>query len=444
MRAGEFSRFSLSPHDLTESLLLVALTVYEDRPAGRHAAVPSGSLFRRIYAPRASDALAFSISTYAMPLLVLTLTSSASLTGLAFALEWTPRIAAFVLAGNVVDRRGAAIVCFLASLGRSLVVGVSAVALTMLPRGTTETAVVLLLAAVTGTLSQFGFVANEAVGAVITRRKEARPHGVQAVLVGIDQTATVVGPLVAGFLLLAGPGWMLGFLSAVSLFAAVLGLQTPPTPLRAAAAGGVGTGSGLRKGLRTLLKLPALGWLVAGLACSNLALGLLQSASPVIVVENLGRSPASVGTMWSAAAVATLLAITCCRLALSRVDLWAVGVVSATLAAAACLALPQAPSYVSYTLLVAIFMAGDGGLTVVLRTVRSVVIPANALGATLSLTMLLLLLPFPAAGVLVALTPPAHLGRVVLGWGVSRDVAMFVTVFKLRRDPALHLTADRS
>lgn len=383
------------------------------------------------------------MSTYAMPLLVLTITSSASLTGLAFALEWTPRIAAFVLAGNVVDRRGAAIVCFLASLGRAMVVAVSAVALIMLPRGSAETAVILVLAALTGTLSQFGFVANEAVGAVVTRRGAARPHGIQAVLVGIDQTATVIGPLLAGFLLLAGPGWMLGCLSAVSLLAAVLGLQTPPTPLRATSTGGAGQAGGMRKGMRTLLKLPALGWLVAGLTFSNLALGLLQSASPVIVVETFHRSSASVGTMWSAAAVATLLAITCCRLVLSRLDLWAVGVVSATLASAACLAVPQAPSYASYTVLVAIFMAGDGGLTVVLRTVRSVVIPSTALGATLSLTMLILLLPFPAAGVLVALTPPAHLGRVLMACAVVQAVALVVTFIRLRRAPALRLVADR-
>ncbi|MEU9455268.1 MFS transporter [Streptomyces sp. NPDC048277] len=421
----------------------MTITVRESLPVGRHAAVPTGGLFRRIYGPRASDALAFSMSTYGMPLLVLTVTSSASLTGLAFALEWIPRIAAFTLAGNVVDRRGAAIVCFLASSGRALVLAVSVVAVTMLPRGTTETAVILLLAAVTGTLSQFGFVANEAVGAVVTRREQNRPHGIQAVLIGIDQTATVAGPLLAGFLLLAGPEWLLGCLSAVSLMAAVLGLQTPPTPLRSAHTYGAGKDGGLRTGLRTLLTLPALGWLVAGLACSNLALGLLQSASPVIVVETFGRSSASVGTLWSVAAVATLLAVTGCRLALSRLDLWGVGVVSSTLAAAACLAIPQAPSFVSYTALTALFMAGDGGLTVVLRTVRSLIIPPTALGATLSLTMMLLLLPFPAAGVLVALTPPPHLDKILLVCALVQAAALIVTFTRLRGEPVMRVTAGQ-
>ena len=40
--------------------------------------------------------------------------------------------------------------------------------------------------------------------------------------IGIDQTAMLVGPLLAGFLLLVGPGWMLGCLTALSLLAAVL------------------------------------------------------------------------------------------------------------------------------------------------------------------------------------------------------------------------------
>lgn len=100
----------------------MTIQLYEGRPAGRHAAVPPGSLLRRVYAPRAFDALAFSMSTYAMPLLVLATTESASLTGLAFALEWIPRVAAFGLAGDLVDRRGAAIVFFLASSARAVLV----------------------------------------------------------------------------------------------------------------------------------------------------------------------------------------------------------------------------------------------------------------------------------------------------------------------------------
>ncbi|MCX4759455.1 MFS transporter [Streptomyces sp. NBC_01275] len=416
----------------------MAISLHSDRPpAGRHAAVPPGTLFRRIYAPRAFDALAFSMTTYAMPLLVLATTGSARLTGLAFALEWIPRVAAFGVAGDLVDRRGAAIVFFLASLGRGVLVGAAGVALVLLGPGTGETVTVLVVAAATGTLTQFSFVANEALGGIVSRRQDTKAHRVQSVLIAIDQTATLVGPALGGLLLLIGPSRMLAALSVLSLLAAVLALQTPPTPLRSTRCGGKRAETGMATGWRTLLSLPALGRLVAGLAVSNLALALLQSTSPIVVVERFGLSTAAVGTLWSVAAASTLLTVAACRFALDRLGLWGVGVVCSCVASAACLALTQAPSYFSYVVLMALFMAGDGGLTIVLRTVRSHVIPPAVFGATMSLTILILLLPFPVAGIVVALTPPSYLAHAVAVCGVLQALALGLAFLSLRNDPAL-------
>lgn len=419
-----------APHVLTVSL-------QEAQSAGRHAAVPPGSLFRQIYAPRAFDGLAYSMSTYAMPLVVLATTGSASLTGLAFALEWIPRVAAFGFAGALVDRSGAAIVSFLASLARALLVAGAAAALIALPPGTVETVTVMALAAVTGALTQFSFIANEAVGAVVSRRTDGQAHKVQSVLVGIDQTATVIGPALGGVLLLTGPTLMLACLSVLSFLSAALALQTPPTPLRAVRHGGPAPGGGLRGGWQTLRLLPSLRRLVAGLACSNLMLGLLQSASPVLVEDRFGHSPAAAGALWSIAAALTLAAVACCRAGLDRLGLWGIGVISAFVAAAACLAVPQAHSYPGYVALVALFMAADGGLTVVLRTLRSQVIPPAAFGTTLSLTVLFLLLPFPVAGVLLALTPPPCLNGLIGACAVLQALALLVTFLRLRNDPIL-------
>jgi hypothetical protein len=417
----------------------VTVSLDEVQPAGRHAAVPTGSLFRRVYAPRACDALAYSMTTYAMPLVVLATTGSASLTGLAFALEWTPRVAAFTLAGALVDRSGAAIVCFLASLARALLVAGGGAALVVLEPGVAETVTVLALAAVTGALTQFSFIANEAVGAIVSRRTDGQAHKVQSALIGIDQTATLVGPALGGALLLTGPTSMLACLSVLSLASAALALQTPPTPLRTARHGGA-PGGGLREGWQTLRRLPSLRRLVAGLACANLMLGLLQAASPVLVEDRFGRSAAAAGALWSVAAAATLVAVACCRAGLNRLGLWGIGAISATVAAAACLAVPRASSYTGYVALVALFMAADGGLTVVLRTLRSQVIPPAAFGTTLSLTILLLLLPFPLAGILLALTPPPYLNSLIGACALLQALTLLATFLRLRNDPALRPT----
>ncbi|MER6461651.1 MFS transporter [Streptomyces sp. NPDC001228] len=392
-----------------------------------------GGLMRGIYLPRTADALAFAMATYGIPLLVLATTRSAALTGVAFTLEWIPRLASFGWAGSVVDRHGAALVFHRASLGRALALAAGAILLHLYPAGTAASVTVMVLAATTGVLTEFSYIAVETAGAAAGRRAGPRAHRVQAVLLGIDQTATLAGPALAGVLLLAGPPSMLAVITVLSLTAAWLALRTPPS----ARAPDGQAGAGLLTGWRTIRSLPALGWLVTGLTLSNLATGLLQAAGPVIVVQHFGQPTTAVGLGWSAAAAATLLSVTLCRFALDRFGLWPVGATCAALASLGCLAAAQAPDYRSYLVLVTVLMAADGGLAVVLRTLRSHLIPADRFGSTLSVTILILLLPFPAAGVLTALTPPDALGPVITTCAVLQALGLLCAFARLRTDPAL-------
>lgn len=290
---------------------------------------------RGIYLPRTADALAFAMSTYGIPLLVLATTRSAALTGAAFALEWIPRLAAFGWAGSIVDRRGASVVFHLASLGRAMALAAGAVLLRLHPSGTVASVTVMVLAAVTGVLTEFSYIAAETAGAAAGRRAGTRAHRVQAVLLGIDQIATLAGPALAAVLLLAGPPPMLAVITVLSLLAALLALRTPPSSVAPARTPKRQASAGLLTGWRTIRSLPALGWLVTGLTLSNLATGLLQAAGPVIVVKHFGQSTTDVGLVWSAAAGATLLSVTLCRVAIDRLGLWPVG--------AACAPLPRSP-----------------------------------------------------------------------------------------------------
>ncbi len=192
---------------------------------------------RSIYLPRTAGALASAMSTYGIPLLVLATTNSAALTGLAFALEWIPRLAVFGWAGSVVDRHGARQVFHLASLGRALVLAAGALALYLHPSGTAASVTVMVLAATTGMLTEFSFIAAETAGAAAGRRAGGQAHRVQSVLLGIDQTAMLAGPALAGVLLLAGPPPMLTLITVLSLLGALLALRTPVAladPARAA------------------------------------------------------------------------------------------------------------------------------------------------------------------------------------------------------------------
>lgn len=373
------------------------------------------------------------MATYGIPLLVLATTDSAALTGLAFALEWVPRLGAFTLAGAAVDRYGTARVFRLAGLLRALSVIAAALLLPAVGHGVGATVLVMVLAASTGVLSEFSYIAAETNGAVASRQAGTQAHQVQSVLFGIDQAATLSGPALAGFLLeWSGARGMLAALCCFSLLGAAL---VPAQPAVRRTVSAVPVIKGLRTGWSTLRSLPALGWLITGLTLSNLSLGLLQAATPVIVVKELGHSSADVGLIWSAAAVASLLAIAVCRKAIDRYGLWPVGAASAAIAAGACLAISTAQHYETYLAMIAVLMVGEGGMTVVLRTLRSHLIPARVFGSTLSLTILLLLLPFPLAGVLVALTPPHLLGHVIAGCAVLQAIGLAATFTRLRGHP---------
>ncbi|MEV5878034.1 MFS transporter [Streptomyces sp. NPDC052101] len=405
------------------------------RAGPRHARRPVPTLLRGIYLPRSMDAAAFAMTTYGIPLLVLAATDSASLTGLAFALEWIPRLGAFAVAGALVDRHGTTRVIRFASAARALVVLGAALVLPAQSGGLGQTVTVMLLAACTGVLTEFSYIATETAGAKASRDAQGRAHRVQSVLLGIDQVATLAGPALAAVLLQwAGAPGMLTVIAGFSLLAALL---VPRQHHQDSSATAQPVLQGLHTGWSTLRSLPALGWLVGGLTVSNLAVGLLQAAAPVIVVKQLGHSTADVGMVWSAAAVASLAAIALCRRAIDHWGLWPVGAVSATIAASACAAVSLARTYSAYLALIAVLMAGEGGMTVVLRTLRSRLIPAPVFGATLSLTILLLLLPFPLAGLLVAAASPALLGHVISACAALQALGLFAAFARLRTTPGV-------
>ncbi|MGE7384208.1 MFS transporter [Streptomyces sp. NPDC004126] len=406
-------------------------------PTGRHVRVPDFGPVRGVYVPRTADAGAFAMSTYGIPLLVLAVTDSATLTGIAFMLEWVPRLGAFALAGAAVDRFGSTRVLRIASVLRALVVLAAALVLPTVD-GTAAIATVMLLAALTGVLTEFSYIAAETAGGAASRDAGGHAHRVQAVLLGIDQGATLAGPALAGVLLqYSGATGMLLTIAVCSLLGAALApRQRPAWPQDAP----VPVAQGLQIGWRTLRSLPALGWLCVGLVLSNTAIGLVQAAGPVLVIQQLGGTSSQVGLVWSAAAVASLAMVALARFAIDRAGLWPVGATAAALASLACLALAAADTYTTFLVLVALLMAGEAGMTVVLRTLRAHLVPAEVFGSTLSLIILLLLAPFPLAGALVALTPPDLLGHAITACAVLQAAGLAVSFAKLRTHPATRRT----
>ncbi|MFB6991365.1 MFS transporter [Streptomyces sp. NPDC056178] len=396
-------------------------------------------LLRHMYLPRAADALAATITTYAIPLLILATTGSPALTGLTFAMEWVPRLAMFGVAGSWVDRYGPARVWRTATAIRT---GVIVLAAILLPftAAHVSTWALMTLGAIAGGLTEVSFVAAETAGADASRRGDEAGHRIQGVLLGIDQGALLIGPAVGGLLIHGGATPMLVAVAVLATLAVAFPITTGKKEPAQPGTEQVSAAGALREGWRTVRALPALGWLVAGLAASNLSTGVLQASAPITVVHTLGHSTAAVGTIWSVAALATLLAITACRKTIDRWGLWPVGATAAAVVSAGCLTVALTAEFSLYIALVALIMAGEGVMTVVLRTLRSRIIPADVFGATLAVTMTLVLLPLPLAGGLVALTPAPQLPYLLTACAAAQGLVLATVFARLRTHTALRPT----
>ncbi len=358
----------------------------------------------RCYVLRGTDALAGSVITYAVPLLVLTLTHSVMWTGAAFLLEWMPRLAAIVLGGPLVDRHSPQTAVLATSLARG---GAALLTLAGMSLGL-GVPIVLGFGVVAGMLAEGSFLAVESLGSEASRRAGAQAHRVQSRFTAIDQSAALLGPLIGGALLLAGPALLLAtvaILSAVTITMALV-MHTPRVRLRLVAEHPRERArDALAGGLHGVLGTPALAWLVATLAAANLLSGLLQVSTPITVTRDLHHSTAATGLVWSVAAVASLLAALAAKPAIDRHGLFPVILTSSVVTCAAAAGAALAPNLVTYTAAVATLMAAEGAATVALRTARARLIPARRFGATLSVCVLLVLTPLPLAGLLVAVVP---------------------------------------
>lgn len=380
-----------------------------------------------MYVVRAFDAVASAVTAYGVPLLVMLTTGSPALTGIAFAVEWAPRLVAFGVAGTLADHFGPSRCLRKANAVRAVFVGLVGVVLWAIDDGPVALAAVMMLGAVSGFLAEISFVAIETLGSNAARRSGDRAHQVQAALTGIDQGAALAGPLLGALALFAGPLLLLVGVAALSLAAAALTHTQPvPTPHVAGEAS-------LLTGWRTLRGIPVLLWLVAGLAASNLATGVVQAGAPVMVIGHFRHSSAQVGLLWSGAAVASLAAVWGAQRAVSRWGIWRVGVVSAAVCTLASLSVAVASDFAAYAVAVAVLMAADGGQTVILRTLRARLIPPSGFASTLSVTIVLLLFPYPLAGLVVGGVPADHLGEVMAGCGLLQGVVLTCAFLRLRR-----------
>ncbi|MDO5618529.1 MFS transporter [Kocuria sp.] len=351
-------------------------------------------------------------STFLIPLSVYALTGSAQLSGLAFMVQWLPRIILSPLFGTIVDRFPSKPQLMLTDLVRAVVLAV----LFIVPETWSLIAASAVLTLANGYSS---IVTEQVVSTAVDDNDVAQAQSQQQMAF---QTALVLGPALGS--------WALGLLSlrsAILLFAVTFFLCMVLTPMVIHAVGtperspeGGAPLQRLKDGAFELFRRRELVLLLAITMLVNLTGGMALATLPVIVVGHLGGGPAMAGTLAGVAAGLSLATAAAVTWVTRKTPIAHVVIAAPILMTTAVFLLCLSHSVFLFGLGYALWSSGMVIFTIWMRTRRLEFIDPARVGRTLGFFVAIILGSTPVAGLLLA----------VLGDRVdSHQLLLFTAVF---------------
>ena len=363
------------------------------------APAPSPALHRDatilgFVAARALAILGDQTVTFFVPIAVYGATQKVTSSGIAFLVQWLPRILSMPVSGAYVDRFRARRQLVVVDLARVAMLGLAAV-----------TGSLPLLVVAGGAATLLNGHSTIAVESILGRQvAQDRYPQTQARFQAAQQLVTVAGPALGGMLLGVLPvDAGLAVIAAIFLVAGVwTGLCFHALDRVVVETGGekllrrLGTGFSTVFGSRPILSL------IAVTLGVNLTASLVLASLPAIIIGDLGQSEPTVGLLAATATVVSFLAaLLTAPIAKRRevdVFLWPVALLLVTGALCMILADDVVVMGIGY----GCWSAGVTVFTIWMRTWRIRVIPAEQLGAALGVFSSMILASAPLAGVILA------------------------------------------
>lgn len=356
---------------------------------------------KRFVASRFLGALSDQFLLFVVPLAIFKSTGDVKYSGLAFVIEWLPRILFFPLAGFFVDRMKARHLFFGVEFGRAVVL---AIALALIAGGARPFIVLAAMMAVLSIAYILNFVGTEAV---LPRNLDASElPKAHSMLQAVDQTTMVLGPALAAIVSVWG-GLNPILIAGACMFGAssllLLGLQTRPVEKSDQQFSFAALKESNRTALKVLMEnkvlfhLSALTWVV------NLIYGAALVVSASVVLKVFALPESHFGILQTGAAITSLAAFAAVPGLAKKYGLSMLGVVCFWAMILSGLVLALSGRFEIYVIGYAALMAFDGGFSVYIRTVRSQIIPQEHMGKTTGLIGLMNMCSIPMSAAAVAL-----------------------------------------
>jgi MFS family permease len=354
---------------------------------------------KRFVVSRFLSSLSDQFLLFVIPLVIFKSTGSVKYSGLAFIVEWLPRIIFFPVVGFFVDRIRPRRLFFGIEMGRA---GLLLLALSLIASGVSIFVVLAITAAFLSIAYVANFVGTEALlprNLAVTDLPKAN-----SMLQGVEQITQVLGPALAAVLSVWGGQNLILALASV-LFAIsgllFLSLKTAFSQSQhtfSLAAVGESNRVALRVLLdnKILLQLSALTWVV------NLVYGAALVVSASVIIKGFSLPDRYFAILQGAAALASVVTFAIIPRAIEKCGISVLGSLSFCAMIISGLTLSLSRNYALYLIAYSALMAFDGAFSVYIRTIRSQIIPKDHLGKTTGLIGLLNMcsVPLSAAAVM--------------------------------------------
>jgi MFS family permease len=362
-----------------------------------------------------------SLIRFAIPVYVFTVTGSAAYSGVAYALEWGPRILVMPFIGALADRL---------PLRRQLLwlEGIR-IGLLVVLAASAPVPLVIVIGSVFAVMNGYSYVLLE--GCMSIMFGTARGGKLQARIQATDSLAMIAGPALGGILLTTHGFFAAVLVGSVCLIASVCFIVIFRVPLR--------PGTAVRRRLLSLDDLREVWHLIAGspvmsrllllMALINLTEGTILALIPPAMLSTFGQTPFSVGVLTVAAEGAAALALIFLSFLLKHSRLSVLAAFAGAGMIVFALALGTAGNLAVFSAAFILFMVAQGIFVVHVRTERIRLIPLEHVGKIVSVMNSFILIPLPLSGLLIAALSGRFAPQAIILMALAASVLFIVPVF---------------
>ena len=348
---------------------------------------------------RFCSALGDQFLLFAVPLIIYKSTQNISLVGLAFFIEWTPRVLSLPLAGTFSDRWGGKKVYLLADFVRMTVCLFGFLLMNLFPSN-----IFIITSSVMGICAFFyaqAFIALEATVPKLVDQSDL-PKA-QSILQGIDQTSSILGPALAAIsvlyidtldlLLIAAGVFGLSFLGML-LMGSALNVQISNPKRR--------IWQDIRQGAEILLDHPNLLVLTTLSFLINLIIGIALATGAALTNGTFHKPDSYFGILNTTAGLLAVVSFLLIPKLIKYFSVFRLGIAAYLTVVCGGILVGVANNFNLFVIGYALACGSSGVFNVYIRTERVQWIPSQHLGKTIGLIVLLNQLSLPTAGILIA------------------------------------------